>query len=151
MWPQGKGRACLLHCTYVTVCTWRSEGKVWEGVCSLPPCGSGEGLRLGGESLYLLSHLGPLTFLLGFCFETVFALNAQWSSISAYQLLARRLRHQAALRKHRFSRTVPPALEPGIFFSRTIYNVCSQKSLFKIWNFFSLNFPHFSQECKWAG
>ena len=32
----------------------------------------------------------------------------------------------------------------------TIYNVCSQKSLFKIWRFFffPLSFPHFSEECK---
>lgn len=66
------------------------------GVCSLPPRGSGDGLRLGGECLHLLSHLRLLTFYLVFCFETVLALGVRRSPISAYQLLACRLCRQAA-------------------------------------------------------
>lgn len=108
-----KGLFVTLYICHFMHMEFRGQGVE---VPSLPPCGSRDGLRLGGECLYLLSHLRPLTFLFGFCFETVLALNARWSSISAYQLLARRLRHQAALRKHIFSITVPSSLEPGIFF-----------------------------------
>lgn len=52
----------ICHCVHMEV---RGQGV---GVHSLPPCGSRDGLRLGGECLYLLSHLRPLTFFIWFLF-----------------------------------------------------------------------------------